>query len=134
MGLSYHLTIMSKQRIRVRPFEQVTVSSLDGSTSETVRALVDSGARISSIDRALAERMGLLVEENKEYEEYFHSALGRQLRQVVRVTFELKGKKMVSIASVADRSKRKTAFLVGRTDLLDFSVEAEAEDCKRGLQ
>ena len=125
---------MNTDRKILRPFEAVKVESVGGQDSEELRALVDTGARISSIDKAIAEKLGLLSEENTEYEDSFHSALGRQSRPVVRIVFWLSGKKIESIASVADRSGRKTLFLVGRNDLIDFVVQVEPEDCVRGLQ
>jgi len=97
-------------------------------TSEGKRTLVltriDTGAFRSSIDRDLAEQLGLLAENNILWQNHFgyRSAQGRQSRPVISLTFWLAGSKISSSASVADRSKMKYKFLIGRNDLEGFLV------------
>jgi hypothetical protein len=53
----------------------------------------------------------------------FKSGLGVQERKVINVTFWLAGRKIKTIASVADRSKLRTQLIIGRKDLAGFLVE-----------
>jgi hypothetical protein len=61
----------------------------------------------------------------------YRSALGREERKVVGVTFYLKGKKIKSSASVSDRSKLKRRMIIGRRDLLGFSVRVRESEAGR---
>jgi alpha-L-glutamate ligase-like protein len=95
-----------------------------------VKARIDTGAFRSSIDRSLAESLGLLKEGNvlwKDKLEY-KSALGLQYRSIVGVTFVLGGRRIKTSASVSDRSKMALPFLVGRNDLTGFLVSSEEKN------
>ena len=111
----------------IAAFEDVEVAGLNGRRVE-VRAKIDTGAFSSSLDRVLAEELGLLEPENLLYADYFRSALGRKQRQVVAITYTLGGKKIKSRVSVSDRSKLKYKMIVGRRDLKDFAVTVGAKD------
>jgi hypothetical protein len=87
---------------------------------------VDTGAFRSSIDRDLAERLGLLAKERILYYRNYRSSLGKHLdRPVIGITFWLNGKKVVTAVNVADRGKLRTKFLLGRKDLGNFLVSAK---------
>lgn len=93
-----------------------------------VRAKVDTGAFRSSIDKVLAEKLGLLTEERILYFRHYRSALGKQNdRPVIGVIFWLKGRKMMTAVNVADRKKLRTKFLLGRKDLEGFLVSAKKQ-------
>ena len=101
-----------------------------GKKARFVDARVDSGALRSSIDKNLAEELGLLNEENilwrKRYS--YRSATGRQTRPVIGLTMRLAGRKIKTSASVADRSKMATQMLIGRNDLQGFLVNPISDE------
>lgn len=87
-------------------------------------AKVDTGAHRSSIDEDIARRLGLLDEDNVVFYRNYRSALGRETqRPVVSVSFWLNGQKITTEANVADRSKLKTKFLLGKNDLKGFLIK-----------
>jgi len=88
-----------------------------------VWAKIDTGALRSSIDRRLAEELGLLTPENTIFTRYYQSALGkRKERKVISLTFYLKGRKIKTNASVTNRAHLSAPFLVGIRDLAGFLV------------
>lgn len=107
--------------LHVGVFEEVEVEDFLGEKHE-VKAKVDTGAFRSSIDESLAKDLGLLDPENILWNVGYRSALGREERKVVGLTFWLKGKKIKSSASVSDRSELKRLMIIGRRDLLGFSL------------
>lgn len=108
-------------RKTVGAVEEVEVLGLNGKR-EMVNAKIDTGADGSSIDRVLAEELGLLESENILYYDYFRNALGRKKREIVGVTFIMAGRKMKTQISIADRSRLRTKMIVGRRDLKHFAV------------
>lgn len=114
--------------LNISTFEEVEVDSFLGER-QAVKVKVDTGAFRTSIDEVLARKLGLLDPENMLWEKGYRSALGREERKVIGLTFYLKGKKIKTQASVSDRSKLKRPMIIGRRDLLGFSIkvkEAEA--------
>ncbi len=108
----------------VSAFEEVEVLGHNGKR-EIVRAKIDTGADGSSIDRVLAEELGLLESDNILYYDYFRNALGRKKREIVGVTFIMGGRKIRTQISIADRSRLRTKMIVGRRDLKQFAVVVE---------
>ncbi len=111
-------------RKTVGAYEEVEVLGHNG-TREIVKAKIDTGADGSSIDRVLAEELGLLESDNILYYDYFRNALGRKKREIVGVTFIMAGRKMKTQISIADRSRLRAKMIVGRRDLKQFAVVVE---------
>jgi alpha-L-glutamate ligase-like protein len=95
-----------------------------------IKAKIDTGAWRSSVDRTLAKEFGLLTKENILWSKRFKSGLGIQKRQVINLTFYLAGRKIKTIASIADRSKLRTPLIIGRRDLTGFLVSARTKPMK----
>ncbi|OGV89791.1 hypothetical protein A2Z41_03350 [Microgenomates group bacterium RBG_19FT_COMBO_39_10] len=105
------------EEVKIKAANQKTVSVL---------AKIDTGALRSSIDKRLAEELGLLTPENTIFTRYYQSALGRKKeRKVIGLTFYLKGRRIKTSASVTRRIHLKTPFLVGLRDLMGFLVRPE---------
>ena len=121
-GESFFEKVEQKEKIRtVQPLETIKVKIPKGFKPELqkspilklgkhrvveVRAKIDTGAFRSSIDRTLAEKLGLLEEVRILYYRHYRSSLGvHKDRPVIGVTFWLDGKKVMTAVNVADRGK-----------------------------
>jgi alpha-L-glutamate ligase-like protein len=113
--------------VHVGVFEDVEVEDFLGERHK-VKAKVDTGAFRSSIDKSLADELGLLDPENILWQVGYRSALGREERKVVGLTFYLKGKRIKTSASVSDRSRLKRPMIIGRRDLLGFAVRVRERE------
>jgi alpha-L-glutamate ligase-like protein len=111
----------------LNPTEVVKVYPFKEGKAKIIKARVDTGAVRSSIDRDLADSLGLLQEDNilwkKRYA--YRSAHGKQSRPVIGLTFRIAGRKVKTSASVAKRHKLSTQLLIGRNDLAGFLVKPE---------
>jgi len=105
-------------------FEDVEIDNFLGEKHQ-IKVKIDTGAFRSSIDEDLARKLGLIDPENILWERTYRSSLGREERKVVGVTFYLKGKKIKTTAAVSDRSKLKRLMIIGRRDLLGFSIRVK---------
>ena len=85
-----------------------------------IKAKLDTGANRTSIDYKLAEELGL--QQNAE-KIRVNSASGETLRPTVNLTFELAGKKIKSLATLADRQTLMYPMIVGRRDLKGFLIK-----------
>lgn len=105
-------------------FEEVEVYSFNGERIP-VKAKLDTGAYRTSIDQDIAKKLGLLHPKNVILEKFYKSALGRERRALIDLTFWLKGRKVKTAVNVTDRSGLKRPMIIGRRDLGGFLVSSE---------
>ena len=118
------ISSLTNGRKNIGVFETVQVFDSENKPHE-IKAKVDTGAFRTSIDIALARKLGLLTPENILMTKNYESALGETSRDVIGISFILGGKKIDTSASVADRSGLKRQMLVGRRDLKSFVIGFE---------
>lgn len=93
-----------------------------------VRAKIDTGANRTSVDRAIAEKIGLLTPSNiVEYREFF-SGLGREQRPMVHCQLIIKTVARSTTVSISDRSHMKHQVIVGRQDIQSFLVKPAGQE------
>ena len=110
------------QNVNVSPttisvFEPVTFYS--NGTQKTYNAKVDTGAFRTAIDWSVAKDLNLKPMSQKILVD---SANARQLRQAVKVTFTLAGKRFSTIATITDRSHMNYPVIIGRKDMTGFVI------------
>ncbi len=88
---------------------------------EKVIVKIDTGALRTSICKSLIEKLNL--QKNIIDKRYVRSALGREEREVIRLKYYLKGKKIETEAYVADRKNLLRDMIIGRNDLKKFIVD-----------
>jgi len=93
-----------------------------------VRAKLDTGAWKTSIDKDLAEKLGLSKTSNVLWTKVYKSSLGSEKRKVVNLTFYLAGRRISTIANVANRSHLRSPIIIGRRDLKGFLIKAEGQE------
>lgn len=102
--------------------ELVKIVSAKGRKVE-VWGKVDTGAWRSSIDKSLADELGLLTRGNILTSKTFKSTLGTEKRPLISLRYYLAGRRIDTVVSVADRSKLRRPLIIGRRDLVGFSVK-----------
>jgi hypothetical protein len=108
-------------RKTINVFEKVMIMGLNGEKLE-VDAKIDTGADFSSLDVVIAEKLGLLDQENVIGIQTIRNSVGSRKRQTVGISFIVGGKKMKTQVTIADRSKLKYKMLIGKHDLVGFAV------------
>ncbi len=101
--------------------ELIKIVGADGRKIE-VWGKIDTGAWRSSIDKTLASDLGLLDKSNILWNKTFKSTLGVEKRPTIGLKYYLAGRKIKTIASIADRSKLRRPLIIGRRDLVGFLV------------
>lgn len=89
-----------------------------------VWAKIDTGAWRTSIDKTLARDLGLLSKENVLWNKTFKSTLGTEKRPIIAIRYYLAGRRINTMASVADRSKLRRPLIIGRRDLTGFLIKS----------
>ncbi|KKQ96547.1 MAG: hypothetical protein A3C27_01810 [Candidatus Levybacteria bacterium RIFCSPHIGHO2_02_FULL_39_36] len=87
--------------------------------SKEYKAKLDTGAYRTSLDESVVQELNLPLVSKKFVAV---SASGKQTRPAVKVEFQLGGKKVSTIATVAARSHLKFPIIVGRRDLRGFHI------------
>lgn len=101
-----------------------TVKVLTGEKKKfEVKAKIDTGAWKTSIDKELAENLGIMKTSNILWTKIYKSSLGEEKRQVINLTFFLAGRKIETIANIATRKKLRTSLIIGRRDLGGFLIK-----------
>lgn len=108
----------------VNVFEKIKIRSKTGK-KVLVDAKLDTGAWRTSIDKKLAQELGLLEDKNILWTKSVWSSLGQEERSVINLAFWLKGRKVTTAASVADREHLRKQVVIGRRDLSGFLVNPE---------
>lgn len=106
----------------VKVFDRVRIKPHKGKRI-WIDVKIDTGAYSTSIDRKLAEKLGLLADEHVLLERKFKSALGEEIRKLIEVDFFLKGRRIKSCASITSRSHLQYNMIIGRRDLKGFVID-----------
>lgn len=124
--------VMAEEGIKiVKRLEDVKIKDWKGN-KVGVLAKVDTGAWTTSIDAQLAKDLGLLRPENVLWEKVVvRSTLGRQMRKAINLTYYLAGRKISTIATVANRVGLKRRMIIGRRDLSGFLVNPQVDPEKQ---
>lgn len=102
-------------------WEPIRIVSREGNKVE-VLAKIDTGAWRTSMDRGIAEKLGLLHPSNILWSKKVRTSLGKEERQVINLKYYLAGRRIKTIASLASRSHLRVPVIVGRRDLEGFVV------------
>lgn len=103
----------------VNVFEHIEIISPEGKKLGLV-AKIDTGAWRTSIDKDLAEELGLLTKGYKSIKT--RSSLGTEERKIVPVTIKIKGELISTEVSVAERTDLKYKAIIGRRDIKNFLI------------
>ena len=107
-------------------WEEIKVLSGDG-VKVPIKAKIDTGAWKTSIDKDLADSLKLEKKSNILWEKEYKSSLGTERRKVIGLTIFLAGRRITTIANVANRSNLRSQGIVGRRDLEGFLVKTNKE-------
>jgi alpha-L-glutamate ligase-like protein len=102
-------------------WEKIYIVDNKGYKNEFV-AKVDTGAWRTSLDRNLAKNLGLLTKSNILWTKKVRSGLGKEEREVINLNYYLAGRRIKTIASLAERTGLRTPIVIGRKDLEGFVV------------
>src|SRR5258708_1254201 len=108
----------------IKAVELVTVEGLQNK-KEKILAKVDTGAWSSSIDKELAIKLGIYSGNKILWYKNAISALGKEKRAVINVSFWLAGRKMKAPMTVSNRKSLTYKMIIGRTEMQGFLVSPE---------
>jgi hypothetical protein len=113
---------MNRPKTKVGFKEKVTFVGIK--KEKTVLARIDTGAKRCSIDRNLAEEIGIgkVIKLKK-----VKSALGETDRPIVKLLIKIAGRKIRAFCGISDRAKLKYPALIGRNVLKRGFVVEETE-------
>ncbi|QQG41549.1 MAG: hypothetical protein HYV90_05345 [Candidatus Woesebacteria bacterium] len=103
-----------------------TVKVITGDKKKVeVLAKVDTGAWNSSIDKELAENLGLLTKENILWQKKVTTSMGSEMRPTINLRYYLAGRLVNTVGTIAGRRGLKHAMIIGRRDLQNFLVKVD---------
>lgn len=104
--------------------EEVAIVDKTGRKHKAL-AKIDTGARSSSVDRSLAEQLGLTIKGNIVGYRPMKSSFGMEERPFIAVAFWLAGRKIYTTCSLANRKHLAYKMIIGRRDLQGFLVNLQ---------
>ncbi len=104
---------MYKDRIIIGLTETIEIQGPEGD-KKRVKARIDTGATRSSIDSRLAKELKLGPVIRTKFVKQAH---GGTVRPIMRVEFELAGRKLKQEFTIADRDHMKYRILIGQNAL-----------------
>lgn len=106
---------MEKRPILGLTEEIILIASPEkGSKKEKVKARIDTGATLSSIDEELAYKLGI---DTIIRQKIVKSASGKSTRPVVKAIAKIHGTEIEGEFSIADRKNMKYKVLIGQNHL-----------------
>lgn len=117
-NVTKQLEIISGKKV-LGIFEPIQIETAKGLWPITAK--LDTGAYSSSIDRELLKKLG--VKKDRIYQKKIKSALGEEIRDFATVAFYLRGERIQTEASVAERAESRYDVLIGRKDLKGFLLD-----------
>lgn len=108
-------------------WEKVKIKSILNGSVEYY-AKVDTGAWRTSIDKDLAKKLGLLNKSNILWTKKVRTAIGKEDREVINLTFTLAGRKITTLASISSRKNLRAPVIIGRRDLDGFLIKPTTSD------
>lgn len=101
-------------------YEKVKI--INSGNEITVTAKIDSGAYRSAICHSLAEKLNL-QQKNPERTKAVRSALGKEQRPIIPLSFILENRLIQTEVFIADRTQMKCDMIIGRRDLKQFFID-----------
>jgi hypothetical protein len=111
--------VQAEDSVILGKVELIELSAREGGETKEVQAKIDTGAGYSSIDRDLAEDLGLDLDD-PEAEVEIESANGGEKRPLVRACIRMAGRTLDTRVTVTDRSEPSKDVLIGTRDLDGF--------------
>lgn len=105
----------------ISALEEIMLNGKDKKRKKVI-AKIDTGAWRTSINKDLAEELGLLDSDNILWTKNFKSSLGMEARPVINLKFRMAGQTIITPASVAKRHTLRYPVIIGRKDLKGFLV------------
>lgn len=128
--------VKAKEGVRtLSVFEEIKIKSKTGKKIKVI-AKLDTGAWRTSIDRHLAQDLGLLEKDNMLWYKKVRGSFGVEKRPIINLVFWLAGRKITTPASVAKRLSLKFPVIIGRKNLKGFLInpEVSAEEKKEKVK
>lgn len=106
--------------------ELIELSAREGGETVEVLAKIDTDAGYSSIDRDLAEDLGIDLEDPEDEVE-IELANGEEEHPLAQVRIRIAGRTLDTRVTVADRSELSKDVLIGSRDLDGFLIKPNEE-------